>query len=44
MLILFQTDDLGGALLLFAVFLAMLYAATGLRVFVAQRAFFALGA
>ena len=31
MLVLFQTNDLGGGLLLFSIFLAMLYMATGAR-------------
>jgi len=45
MLILFQTNDLGGGLLYFAVFLAMLYVATGRWAFVAVgSALFALGA
>ncbi len=45
MLVLFQTGDLGGALLLFAIFLAMLYTATGRAVYVAGGlALFALGA
>jgi cell division protein FtsW (lipid II flippase) len=45
MLVLFQTGDLGGALLLFAIFLAMLYAATGRWPFVAiGLGLFALGA
>jgi cell division protein FtsW (lipid II flippase) len=45
MLILFQTNDLGGGLLYFAVFLAMLYMATGRWAFVAVgSALFALGA
>jgi cell division protein FtsW (lipid II flippase) len=45
MLVLFQTNDLGGALLYFAVFLAMLYMATGRWPFVAiGTALFALGA
>jgi cell division protein FtsW (lipid II flippase) len=45
MLVLFQTGDLGGALLLFAIFLAMLYTATGRWVYVAGGlGLFALGA
>ena len=45
MLVLFQTNDLGGALLYFAVFLAMLYMATGRWPFVAiGTALFAIGA
>ncbi|MDQ4081856.1 MAG: FtsW/RodA/SpoVE family cell cycle protein [Actinomycetota bacterium] len=45
MLVLFQTNDLGGGLLLFSIFLAMLYAATGRWVYVAVGlALFALGA
>jgi cell division protein FtsW (lipid II flippase) len=45
MLVLFQTNDLGGALLLFAIFLAMLYLATGRWPFVvAGLGLFALGA
>jgi cell division protein FtsW (lipid II flippase) len=45
MLVLFQTNDLGGALLLFSIFLAMLYMATGRWPFVAAGlALFALGA
>src|SRR5262245_44187162 len=45
MLVLFQTNDLGGGLLYFSVFLAMLYMATGRWAFVAVgSALFALGA
>ncbi len=45
MLVLFQTGDLGGALLLFSIFLAMLYAATGRWTYVAGGlGLFALGA
>jgi cell division protein FtsW (lipid II flippase) len=45
MLVLFQTNDLGGALLLFAIFLTMLYVATGRWPFVAAGlGLFALGA
>jgi cell division protein FtsW (lipid II flippase) len=45
MLVLFQTGDLGGALLLFSIFLAMLYAATGRWIYVAGGlGLFALGA
>jgi cell division protein FtsW (lipid II flippase) len=45
MLVLFQTNDLGGAMLYFSVFLAMLYLATGRWPFVAVgSALFALGA
>ena len=45
MLVLFQTNDLGGGLLYFAVFLAMLYIATGRWAFVAVGvALFSLGA
>jgi cell division protein FtsW (lipid II flippase) len=45
MLVLFQTNDLGGGLLYFAVFLAMLYVATARWAFVAVgTALFALGA
>ncbi len=45
MLVLFQTNDLGGGLLLFSIFLAMLYAATGRWVYVVVGvALFALGA
>ena len=45
MLVLFQTNDLGGGLLYFAVFLAMLYVATGRWAYVAVGiALFALGA
>jgi cell division protein FtsW (lipid II flippase) len=45
MLVLFQTNDLGGALLLFAIFLTMLYVATARWSFVAVgMGLFALGA
>ena len=45
MLVLFQTNDLGGGLLYFSVFLAMLYVATGRLAYVAVgTALFALGA
>jgi cell division protein FtsW (lipid II flippase) len=45
MLVLFQTNDLGGALLLFSIFLAMLYMATGRWPFVAVGlGLFSLGA
>jgi cell division protein FtsW (lipid II flippase) len=45
MLVLFQTNDLGGALLLFSIFLAMLYMATGRWPFAAAGlGLFALGA
>jgi cell division protein FtsW (lipid II flippase) len=45
MLVLFQTNDLGGALLLFAIFLTMLYVATARWAFVAVGlGLFALGA
>ena len=45
MLVLFQTNDLGGALLYFAVFLAMLYMATGRWPYVAiGTGLFAIGA
>jgi cell division protein FtsW (lipid II flippase) len=45
MLVLFQTNDLGGGLLLFSIFLAMLYVATGRWLYVAVGlALFALGA
>lgn len=45
MLVLFQTNDLGGALLYFSVFLTMLYVATGRWLYVASGlGLFALGA
>jgi cell division protein FtsW (lipid II flippase) len=45
MLVLFQTNDLGGAMLYFSVFLAMLYVATGrIAYVVVGTALFALGA
>ena len=45
MLVLFQTNDLGGGLLLFSIFLAMLYAGTGRWIYVGVGlALFALGA
>jgi cell division protein FtsW (lipid II flippase) len=45
MLVLFQTNDLGGALLLFSIFIAMLYMATGRVSYVAVGlGLFALGA